>query len=52
MTMDEKLKQYRKDLIERLNACSQDPQHTIEYWLTEDDIHWLKSIWVTLDGPS
>jgi hypothetical protein len=52
--MDEKtkLEQYRKELVERLNACTQLPQHTIEYWLTEDDVHFLKSIQVTLDGTS
>jgi hypothetical protein len=52
--MDEKtkLEQYRKELVERLNACTIQPQHTIEYWLTEDDIFFLKSIWISLDGPS
>jgi hypothetical protein len=50
--MDEKtkLEVYRRELIDRLNACTTKPQHTLEYWLTEDDIHWLKSIWVTVDA--
>jgi hypothetical protein len=50
--MDErtKLETYRKELIDRLNACTIQPQHTLEYWVNEDDVSWLKSIWVTLDG--
>jgi hypothetical protein len=50
--MDEKtkLEAYRKQLIERLNACKTEPQHTLEYWMNDDDISWLKSIWVTVDN--
>jgi hypothetical protein len=52
MTMDEKtkLEVYRRELIDRLNACTFKPQHTIEYWLTEDDISFLASINVKLDA--
>lgn len=45
----EKLEAYRKELIERLNACTQRPQETLEYWINEDDVSWLRSINVVLE---
>lgn len=50
MAEDAKLQSYRKELIERLNACTQRPQDNLEYWLNEDDSAWLKSINVILDS--
>jgi hypothetical protein len=49
--MDErtKLEAYRKELIQRLDACTQKPQYQLEYWLNEDDVSWLKSINVVLE---
>jgi hypothetical protein len=50
--MDEKtkLEAYRKELLSRLNACSEKPQYKLEYWMNEDDVSWLKSIWVSLEN--
>jgi hypothetical protein len=50
-TMDErtKLEAYRKELIQRLDACTQKPQYQLEYWLNEDDVAWLMSLNIILE---
>jgi hypothetical protein len=49
--MDERTKSeaYRKELIQRLDACTRKPSDELEYWLNEDDVSWLKSIDVVLE---
>jgi hypothetical protein len=49
--MDEKtkLEAYRNELIARLNACTELPQHKLEYWMNEDDVSFLASINVVLE---
>ena len=48
--MDEetKIRTYRKELEQRLDACSRRPQDELEYWINEDDVSFLKSINVLL----